>query len=52
MLRIKWVPVHFVKSVSGRVSVSEFDKCVSMRARLYKVDSTNGRGAYPLLFPV
>jgi hypothetical protein len=52
MSPVKWMAVHFIKGMSGRVSISEFDKCISMRARLLKGGGYKWVRAYPWLFPV
>ena len=37
MLCVERMTVHLVEGVNGRVGISEFNKGISMRARLYKI---------------
>jgi hypothetical protein len=49
---VELMTVHLVEGVSGRVGISEFNKGISMRARLYKIRRRMWVEIYPLLSPV
>jgi hypothetical protein len=51
VLCIERITVHCVEGVSGRISISEFDKDISMRARLVRLRH-NAWWTYPWLFPI
>src|SRR6266566_2486790 len=53
MRYVERMSVHLVEGVSGRVGISEFNKDISMRARLYKIRRRcEWVATYSRLFPV
>lgn len=51
MRSIKWMTIHFIEGVGGRVGISKFDKGVSVRRHLDKVTAYMWE-TYPWLCPV
>jgi hypothetical protein len=51
MLCVEWMPVQFIEGIYGCVGVSEFDKGISMQARLDKL-RIRCEWTHPWLFPV
>jgi hypothetical protein len=53
MRYVELMTVHLIEGVSGRVGISEFNKGISMRARLYKIrQRCVWVATYSRLFPV